>query len=509
MGIHAIDHDTHQKPALHNLGEIIEAMHETSRAKFRTARLSLVVADALMLGLGFVLAYMIRFTGETATFFDPLGVANVVFYSTYIYVLIPVWLLIFNMLRLYDTSVLFSGHQEYMLVFNGCTFGIMVIIVITFLDTTLEVARAWLVLAWLLTFFFVSLSRFTARRIIYGMRRRGHFMSPTYIVGANDEGIAIAEQLSNVTMTGVSIIGFLDDEPDLWGEEALPGLVVHGATDKVEELVQRFGVERIIVATSGIHRKNMLDLFRKYMNSEEVSIWLTSGMYEILTTGVRLQDVGSVPMVSINRLRLTGLNVVLKAMLDYVGATLGLIILAPFFLLIAIIMKLTDPGPVFYPRRVVGVGGVEFDAFKFRTMVVNSQEVLDELLANDPDARAEYEKYFKLKKDPRITRVGNFLRRTSVDELPQLFNVLRGQMSLVGPRMITMEEVQRYGQWGLNLHSVKPGITGLWQTSGRSELTYEERVRLDMSYIRNYSIWLDLQIIFTTIPAVLMSKGAY
>jgi lipopolysaccharide/colanic/teichoic acid biosynthesis glycosyltransferase len=172
-------------------------------------------------------------------------------------------------------------------------------------------------------------------------------------------------------------------------------------------------------------------------------------------------------------------------------------------------MKLTDPGPIVYRRRVVGVGGKEFDAFKFRTMVVNSQEVLEELLARDPEARAEYEQYYKLKNDPRITKIGAFLRKTSIDELPQLINVLRGEMSLVGPRMITMAEVEKYGKWGLNLHTVKPGITGLWQVAGRSDITYEERVRLDMRYIRNYSIWLDLQILFQTIPAVVMSKGAY
>ncbi|MBZ0278027.1 MAG: sugar transferase [Anaerolineae bacterium] len=492
-----------------NPAELIESLRKSSRAKFKAARISLVVADTLAIGLAFVSAYIIRFTGETSSLFDPTGVSNVIFYSTYIYILIPVWLLIFSLFRLYDPAILFSGHQEYMNVFNGCTFGIMLVMIIAFLDPSLEIARAWVVLAWGLTFFFVSLARFTARRIIYGLRRRGHFMSPTYIVGANEEGIAIAEQLSNVTMAGVSIIGFLDDDKALLGEEIVPGLVVHGTTADVHRLVERFGVERIIVATSGIHRQNMLDLFRKFVNSEEVSVWLSSGMYEILTTGVRLQDVGSVPMISVNRLRLTGLNVILKMILDYVVATLMLIGLSPLFLMIAIAMKLTDPGPIIYRRRVVGVGGREFDAFKFRTMVVNSQEVLEELLSRDAEARSEYEKYFKLKDDPRITRVGDFLRRTSVDELPQLLNVLRGEMSLVGPRMITMEELQRYGQWSLNLHSVKPGITGLWQTSGRSELTYEQRVRLDMRYIRNYSIWLDLQILFTTIPAVLLSKGAY
>ncbi len=253
----------------------------------------------------------------------------------------------------------------------------------------------------------------------------------------------------------------------------------------------------------------MLELFQHYINSQTVSVWLSSGLYEILTTGVQVQDVGSVPMVSVNRVRLAGPNIVMKFVLDYLGAIAGLVLLSPVFLTIAVIMKFTDPGPISYRRRVVGVGGKEFDAFKFRTMVVNSQEVLDDLLARDPEARAEWEQFYKLKNDPRITRMGSFLRKTSIDELPQLINVLRGEMSLVGPRMITLEEVERYGKWGLNLHTVKPGITGLWQVTGRSEITYEERVRLDMRYIRNYSIWLDIQILVQTVPAVLMSKGAY
>jgi Undecaprenyl-phosphate galactose phosphotransferase WbaP len=232
-------------------------------------------------------------------------------------------------------------------------------------------------------------------------------------------------------------------------------------------------------------------------------------MYEMLTTGVRVHDIGSMAMVSVNRVRLTGISVITKTLVDYIGAALGLIALSPLFLAIVIIMKRTDPGPIIYRRRVVGVGGHEFDAFKFRTMVVNSKEVLDELLANDPEARAEWETHEKLKNDPRITKIGAFLRKTSIDELPQLVNVLRGEMSLVGPRMITRDEVKRFGQWDMNIHTVKPGITGLWQISGRSDLSYKERVQLDMHYIRNYSIWLDLQILFWTIPSVLMNKGAY
>lgn len=488
--------------------DLIRAIRQNSGTKLRAVLVSLVIADFLTIGLAFFVAYSIRFIAPTEAFFDQNAYNDTTFYSRFAYILIPLWMVLLALFRLYDPSILFGGHQEYMNVFNACTAGIVLVITGSYLDPTLPIARAWLLLGWVLTVFLVMFERFVARRVVYGLRRRGHFMSPAYIVGANPEGVAIAEQLIGAPTAGVNIIGFLDDtlRP---GEEVLPGVLVHGSTSRADDLSQRFGVERLIVATSGIQREKLLELFTHFVNSENVSVWLSSGMYEILTTGVKVQDVGSVPMVSVNRVRLTGMNVVAKAVLDYVGATLGLIALSPLFLAIIIIMKLTDPGPIIYHRRVVGVGGKEFDAFKFRTMVVNSQEVLEELLARDPEARAEYEQYYKLKHDPRITKIGAFLRKTSIDELPQLMNVLRGEMSLVGPRMITMAEVEKYGRWGLNLQTVKPGITGLWQVSGRSDISYEDRVRLDMRYIRNYSIWLDIQILVQTVPSVIMSRGAY
>jgi lipopolysaccharide/colanic/teichoic acid biosynthesis glycosyltransferase len=153
----------------------------------------------------------------------------------------------------------------------------------------------------------------------------------------------------------------------------------------------------------------------------------------------------------------------------------------------------------------MGMNGRQFDAFKFRTMHVNG----DEILAKYPKLQQELARNHKLKDDPRITRIGAFLRKTSLDELPQLFNVLKREMSLVGPRIITAAEVEKYNKWDMNLMTVRPGITGLWQVSGRSDVSYEERVRLDMHYIRNWSIWLDLQLLVQTIPAVLRARGAY
>ena len=195
----------------------------------------------------------------------------------------------------------------------------------------------------------------------------------------------------------------------------------------------------------------------------------------------------------------------LKAILDYVLVIPGLILISPLLFFIAVLVKLDSPGPIIHRRRVLGLNGREFDAFKFRTMYING----DEILAQYPKLQLELAHSYKLKCDPRVTRVGQFLRKFSLDELPQLFNILLQDMSLVGPRIIAPAEIVKYGSWGSSRVTVMPGLTGLWQVSGRSDTDYAERIRLDKQYVDHYSIWLDIKIILHTIPAVLKGDGAY
>ncbi len=261
----------------------------------------------------------------------------------------------------------------------------------------------------------------------------------------------------------------------------------------------------MILASSALSRETIVEIFQGYGFSEQVNIRFSSGLFEIMSTGLRVKELASTPLIEVNQVRLTKVEHFVKMMMDYTLTLSGLFFFAPILVLIAILVKLDSPGPVLYKRRVMGMGGQEFDAFKFRTMRVDG----DQILAQYPDLQAKLAIEHKLVDDPRITRVGRFLRRFSLDEIPQLFNVLLGQMSLVGPRMISPPELAAYGQWEMNLLTVKPGLTGLWQISGRSDLAYDDRVKLDMHYIRNYSIWLDVFIIWRTIPAVLRGRGAY
>lgn len=201
-------------------------------------------------------------------------------------------------------------------------------------------------------------------------------------------------------------------------------------------------------------------------------------------------------------------NWVIKRIIDIVGSIIIIILLSPLLLFLYILIK-KDGGKVIYGHIRVGKNGREFRCLKFRSMVVNSQEVLQQLLENDPDAKEEWNKDFKLKNDPRITKIGRFIRKTSLDELPQLFNVLKGDMSLVGPRPVINEELKRYGD-NVNYYlMVKPGMTGLWQVSGRNDVDYNERVYLDSYYVRHWSLWLDIIILFKTIKVVLNRDGAY
>ncbi len=467
--------------------------------------ISLVLVDLGMFIFSFRLAYAMRFEMTALKFLWLYQEEqSTEFYVSLILILVPLWMLVFWLFGLYDLKNLFSGTREYALVLNACTMGTMVIIFVTFFVPTFVIARGWLVLSWVMLVVSTEIGRFTIRHIVQAMRANGHFSTSILIIGANEEGQAIASQLQSDRKTGIRIVGFVDDHLSP-GTELLPDMFVLGPVASAESLVNHGGIDEIIIPATALPREKLLNLLQTFVAYDNLAIRLTSGLYEWLTTGVEVYQVGGVPLLSINKVRLTGADVFLKRILDLGLSMCIMPIFIPFAMLIAIAIKFDSPGPVIYRRRVTGVGGKLFDAFKFRTMYVDG----DKRLAQFPELKREFEQNFKLKNDPRITRMGRLLRSTSLDELPQIINVMLGQMSLVGPRMITYDEQVKYGKWRWNLVTVKPGITGLWQVSGRSDIDYGQRVVLDMHYIRNYSIWFDLYILWRTVPAVLAKKGAY
>ena len=471
------------------------------QAQRRLFLVALFVSDVLALLLASFLAYLLRFLFDI-DIFEAVAPSPDFYLRLTTLLLIPGGILLFWQFRLYDLNYLLGGTDEYGRILNASTFGMMFLI-LAFFFMRFVIARGWLVLLWFFSVFIVGVFRFGMRRAAYAARRRGYLRVPTLVVGADAEGRAIAHQLQETQTCGADVIGFLDDQ--LPAGEPVAGVPVLGAVAEIQSVVAQRGVEEILLSTSALPREQVIQIYELFAACPTVTLRMSSGLFEILTTGARVKEWGYVPLISINKVRLGDFETWIKTAFDY-GLTLaGLICISPILLFSAIAVKWDSQGPILYRRRVLGRGGYEFDAFKFRTMRVDGAEIL----ARHPDLLAEWQTNQKLKDDPRVTRVGGFLRKYSLDELPQLFNVLLGQMSLVGPRMIAPEEAQKYGKWKMNLLTVKPGITGMWQISGRSDVSYEERIRLDMHYIRNYSIWLDLMILFRTLPVVLGGRGAY
>lgn len=470
------------------------------RFERRAFLVALVVTDIAALAVASAAAYYLRFL-LNLDLFEAVS-SNPQYYTFLVALIIPFWLLLFSQVQLYNLNMLLGGTTEYARIFNACTTAIMALIGVSFFGHVI-LARGWIILFWVMSTSCVGLTRFGMRRLAYLARRNGYLRRTTLIVGADAEGQAIANQLRTAQTCGADVLGFLDDKRP--AGQRVDGLPVIGPVSLLPAVIEREKVETVLLSITALARSQLLEIYTMLGARNDVELRLSPGLFEIVTTGAQVKEWGYVPLVSINKLRLSDVESAIKTVLDVMVAALGLLALAPLLLVIAIAVKRDSPGPVFYRRRVIGREGREFHAFKFRTMYVNG----DDLLADRPDLQKELRETQKLKSDPRVTRIGRWLRKCSLDELPQLFNVLLGQMSLVGPRMISPAEAAKYGRMKMNLLTVKPGITGIWQISGRSDISYEERIRLDMHYIRNYSLWLDLLILLRTVPAVLSGRGAY
>jgi len=486
-----------------SIGVVQRLLANLQERQWQGFTLVLVLSDAGMVSSAFALAYWIRF-GLGLPFFRLEVSPDLGFYRTLVLALLPLWLLLFALMGLYRRMNLLGGTKEYSLLFRSSTIGFMMVIMAGFLEPGLIIARGWLLLAWFFTFLLPGSARFLLRRVIYALRRKGLFITPALVVGVNGEGALLAEQIRQWSSSGLDVVGLVSEDRE-WRQPEASTVPILGTLDDLGDLIERYRVGELVLATSALTRGQMLEIFKRFGVSNHLNVRMSSGLFEIITTGLEVNEVAYVPLVSVNTVRLTGADAIMKTLMDILIAGLCMLLLSPLLLIIVIAIKLDSKGPVVYRRRVMGVNGVQFDAFKFRTMVVDGDSILD----RNPAHRKELETAFKLRDDPRITRVGRILRALSLDELPQMVNVLRREMSVVGPRMISPEEVANYEQWGINLLTMRPGITGLWQVSGRSDVSYEERVRLDMHYIRNWSIWLDLKLLLSTIPAVLSRRGAY
>jgi exopolysaccharide biosynthesis polyprenyl glycosylphosphotransferase len=459
--------------------------------------LILIAADYLAICLAFVASYWIRFKTELGIFYvhegSPQG-----FYSSLVFWLVPLIVVTFACYRLYSLRQVFDGLQEYTRIASASTLSMLLVVLVSFfLDGDIVVSRGWIVISWLCLVAGVAATRFSIRRVIYALRVRGHAGRRVALVAADRDADNLVGLLDEMPASGLHVAlvidpGQLELDPQAPGRPALAALV------------HTHHIDDVVVSAASVSHAALAGIVRE-LSRESADLHLIPGMYDIQTTGVEVREIHGLPLVTLKKVRITGFDFVMKRLLDYLVAVPTLFVLSPLLLTIAAAIKLTSPGPVLHRRQVMGERGRRFDALKFRTMRIDG----DEVLAGHPELLNHLRDRGKLIDDPRITPIGRWLRRWSLDELPQLLNVVRGQMSLVGPRMITEAELDKFGHWRDNVITVKPGLTGLWQVSGRSQLGYDDRVRLDMYYIRSYSIWRDLEILMRTVPAVLRGVGAY
>lgn len=363
-----------------------------------------------------------------------------------------------------------------------------------------DVPRLMIVYFSVLDIGFLFLSRLLIGVILRRGKAKGRYLSRILVVGANEIGAAVAGALKDELGEELVWIGFVDDERDQ-GE-----MPVLGTTDDVPEIVQREQVDEIVLALPS-SRFCQIESLVHNLQALPVRIRIVPDMFRLAMMSASVEDVSGIPLIGLREPFIQGASWIVKRSFDLSISLAALLLLWPLFVLIAVAVRLDSSGPVLFRQRRIGENGQPFWMYKFRTMHVGAEQEVP--CSFVPVGVGKSAPVYKLRCDPRVTRVGRLLRRTSLDELPQLYNVLKGEMSLVGPRPEQAFIVEQYQPWQRQRLVVPPGITGWWQVSGRSDLPMHLNTEYDLFYIRNYSMWLDLKILWWTIGAVIRGKGAY
>ncbi|HKX23919.1 MAG TPA: sugar transferase [Candidatus Saccharimonadales bacterium] len=473
----------------------------------RNARLysiALIFGDILTLLAAFTLAYVVRVQ------FDPRPLVAQIHGIDFIYssmALIPFWILAFATLGLYSSKIYARRLAEIGRLFIGCIIGILIILGYAFvMDEPVFPARLVAVYAFIGSFVSLVVAREIIRQVRTLLFRYGRGVSRVLIIGTTEAVADIAMQLDDTRKSGYHIVAIAGPK------RILPPMFEGRHFNKAEDALDHLKDMRIttIVQTDlydSIERNQMI---MGAAQSNHIGYNFIPGEPEFYSGKNTVDVFLGYPIIAVHQTPLVGWGEVVKRLFDVIIVSLLLVLLSPIFLLIAILQKIFNPGPIFFISQRLTRYATPFGIYKFRTMSTKygTKDAAEDFRdMGREDLALEYEKNRKVVNDPRITPFGKFLRATSLDELPQFFNVLRGELSLVGPRPILPQELPLYKGRGALLHSVKSGVTGLWQVSGRSNLAFDKRVELELYYAQNWSFWLDIKILLKTIPA-LFKKGS-
>jgi exopolysaccharide biosynthesis polyprenyl glycosylphosphotransferase len=462
-----------------------------------------IALDIALINIAFIASYIIRYQLEIPYPVDPAYDAPFTPYVPYSALLTVLCLMAYWLSGLYDGRRSFRWFDEVYRIFSGTTSSIIIIMAITFFIRPLVYSRGMLLLAGFLILALLGVARIGDRLLREILRQRGIGVQKAVIVGAGEVGRAVMRTILADPGLGYQVIGYVDDDP-LKGNTDLGRFKGLGGLDNVPMVIQNEKIDEVIITLPWMYHRKIVQIVDE-CERRKVRVRVVPDVFQQRMQHIDIESLNGIPLIGVERKTLSAGAIFVKRIVEMVLILVSMPILLIILSIVALIIKLDSPGPIFFRHRRVGIGGTEFDMYKFRSMVANAEE----LRAAVSDLNEADGPLFKIKNDPRTTRIGWLLRRTSIDELPQLINVARGEMSIVGPRPGTPDEVAKYQPWHLARLGTKPGLTGLWQVSGRSDIPFDEMCLLDIYYIENWSLGLDIRIMLQTIPLLIFGRGAY
>lgn len=464
------------------------------------------ILDLILVMIAFIVAYYIKNNWDLG---KDLSALPDYYYSLFLFLVCYYFSLnVFDVYQSYRNQRL---HEIFLEIIKSCLLGTTVAVSLLYFFNEKDISRQLIVLFFVFSLLLLAGSKIILFKALGYFRKNDLNYRNILVIGSRDRAVESIKKILENPATGYNVVGCveLSGRDDLVGLSIFEDVKVIGTMDDYQDILTSHAIDEIIFAV----RISLVDKIQHYIRISELlgistriipDFQYQRILYRPETASVYMENFVGMPTISLSSVPLqqtTGL--LLKTSIDYLGALGGIILTAPFFLIIGLAVKLTSQGPVFFKQERCGLNGRKFILYKFRTMIENAEDLKKQLeVENEMDGPV-----FKMKNDPRVTPIGRFLRKTSLDELPQLFNIFKGEMSFVGPRPPIPIEVAQYKLWHRRRLSMKPGLTCIWQISGRNTITFEKWMKLDLEYIDNWSIWLDLKLIFLTSREVLLGHG--
>jgi len=467
------------------------------------AAITWMLTDIVLINLAFIAAYWVRYDLQLFRAVDPAFDVAYAVYLPFVALFTVLLILVYRQQGVYRLRREISWIDEFYAILNGTATGTIITIVIVFLYRAAFYSRLIFIYAGIFSVALLGFSRLIKVTVLRQMRRRGIGARRVLIVGAGEVARTVMRVVVANPECGLNIIGFLDDHPDK-GETDIGRFRALGEIDRLADILVAEKIDEVIITLPWQYHRKIMAIMA-HCERKNIRSRIVPDLFQMRISQMHIEEIAGVPMIGVKEVGISGLNQFVKRSIDIGIGTLGLIFVSPIMFLVAMMIKMESPGPVLFEQERVGKEGRLFTIFKFRSMVEDAEEQKETLRAlNEADGPL-----FKIKDDPRLTKFGKFMRKWSLDELPQLYNVLVGDMSLVGPRPAIPSEVEQYQEWHKRRLEVAPGLTGLSQVSGRSELAFDEMALLDIYYIEHWSPALDTKILLQTIPRVIFGNGAY